>query len=155
MLLDQLDQNRVAPLNYNLSLVSSVEPHEPQFKNVLGTWLIIKGTKQAEFELRRDGRAGYLDDLYLTAEMVSGEAVKLRKWKDVDKYSMEDAQEMSEISGSGLELYYDTKMNHNYKLYFGDSDDSGNRQEQIRIYHLIIKGKNNTYQLLTFLYKSN
>ncbi|MBC1316910.1 hypothetical protein [Listeria booriae] len=48
---------------------------------------------------------------------------------------------MSEISGSGLELYYDTKMNHNYKLYFGDSDDSGNRQEQIRIYHLIIKGK--------------
>ncbi|MBC2333789.1 hypothetical protein HBP45_13720 [Listeria welshimeri] len=72
-------------MNYNLSLVSSVEPHEPQFQNVLGTWLIIKGIKQAEFELRRDGRAGYLDDLYLTAEMVSGEAVKLRKWKDVDK----------------------------------------------------------------------
>ncbi|EUJ40605.1 hypothetical protein PWEIH_03576 [Listeria weihenstephanensis FSL R9-0317] len=153
--LNQLDQNRVAPLNYNLSLLSSVEPHEPKKKSAFGAWLVIMGLKQAEFELKREHRSGYLDDLYLTAEMVSGKEVQLRKWKDVDEYSMKDANKMSEISGSGLELYYEAKMNHNYKLFFGDSDDLGKRQEALKIYHLIIKGKNNTYQLLTFLYKSN
>ncbi|MBC6300814.1 hypothetical protein [Listeria booriae] len=161
-ILNKYDQTRVAPLDYNLKLVSSVKPHPPKLESIdvagKTTYLIIKGLRQPEFKLERKKHSGFLDDLYLADEVGKDKEPRFRRWKSLDDFNEKDVAKMYAISGSGLELYFQPKkfdIGNNYTLFMGDSDKNGKNIFDMKVYHLIIKGKNNTFQLLTFLYKDN